>query len=187
MRVIKANESVATRRRVYFQIVSLSDGMTPAIGEGGGQPQISTNGGAWTNTGISTLTAIGFGRYYAELTQEAVSTQGDVIETRFKSSNTAECPGDTIQVWRDDPAQSYLAETGAGSTETTVTIDDGSGGPLDGVDVWVATDSGGAYVVARGTTNDAGEVTLWLDPGDYYVFAQRAGFSALSAQPLTVS
>lgn len=43
-----------------------------ATSEAGGQPQISTDGVVWTNTGIGTLTAIGNGRYYADLTQAAV-------------------------------------------------------------------------------------------------------------------
>lgn len=98
MRFITANESTASRRRVYFQLVDATDGITPETGEAGGQPQISSDGGAWTNTGINSLTAIGNGRYYADLTQTAVANAGTSIETRYKSANTAECPGDSVQV-----------------------------------------------------------------------------------------
>ncbi len=52
-----ANESTATKRRVFFQLVDATDGITPETGEDGGQPQVSTNGGAWTDTGIGTLVA----------------------------------------------------------------------------------------------------------------------------------
>ena len=101
---IVLNESTAARRRIYFQLVDVTDGITPETGEGSGQPQISTNGGAWTNTGIGTLTHIGNGRYYADLTQAAVNgTAGDIIETRYKSANTAEAVGDSIVVVAVDP------------------------------------------------------------------------------------
>lgn len=103
MRLIKANESTAARRYVFFHLVDATDGITAETGEAGGQPQVSSNGGAWTNTGISTLTAINNGRYYAELTQTLVQNAGTSIETRYKSANTAECPGDSVQVVAFDP------------------------------------------------------------------------------------
>lgn len=98
-----ANESTATKRRVFFQLVDATDGITPETGEDGGQPQVSTNGGAWTDTGIGTLVAIGNGRYYAVVTQTLIATAGVVIETRYKSAATAECPGDSMQVVAFDP------------------------------------------------------------------------------------
>jgi hypothetical protein len=102
-RLVLANQATATRRRAYFDCRDVTDGLTPETGEAGGQPQISTNGGAFTNTGIGTLTHMGNGRYYADVTQTAVATAGDVIETRYKSANTAETPGDTFQVVAFDP------------------------------------------------------------------------------------
>ncbi|OQB86503.1 MAG: hypothetical protein BWX88_01111 [Planctomycetes bacterium ADurb.Bin126] len=103
MKLIKANESTASRRRVYFHLVDVTDGLTPETGEASGQPQISSDGGAWTDTGIGTLVSVGNGRYYAELTQSAVETAGTSIETRYKSANTAECPGESVQVVAFDP------------------------------------------------------------------------------------
>lgn len=101
--LVHANEATAAQRRVYFHLVDATDGLTAETGEAGGQPQISSDGGAWTNTGIGTLSAIGNGRYYADLTQAAVQTAGTQIETRYKSANTAECPGDSVQVVAFDP------------------------------------------------------------------------------------
>lgn len=40
---------------------------------------------------------------------------------------------------------------GSGSTSTTVTVNDGVN-PIDGVDVWISTDSAGTNVIARGST-----------------------------------
>jgi len=104
MRQIKANEATAAKRYVYFHCVDATDGMTPETGEADGQPQISTDGAGWTDTGIGTLVAIGNGRYYAALTQAAVATAGQIIESRYKSAETAETPGDTAQVVGYDPA-----------------------------------------------------------------------------------
>lgn len=101
MKLVQQSEAVAARRRVYFDLRGL-DGVTPATGEAAGQPQVSLNGAAWTNTGIGALVAIGQGRYYADLTQIIVGNLG-FIETRYKSSNTIETPGDGVQVVAFDP------------------------------------------------------------------------------------
>jgi hypothetical protein len=101
--LVLANEATASQRRVYFHLVDATDGITPETGEAGGQPQVSSDGAAFTNTGIGTLSAIGNGRYYADLTQAMVATAGTLIETRYKSANTAECPGDSVQVVAFDP------------------------------------------------------------------------------------
>lgn len=98
-----ANDATATRRRVYFQLVDATDYVTPETGEAGGQPQISVDGGSWTNTGIGVLVDIGNGRYYAVLTQTIIMAAGTNIQTRYKSANTAECPGDSVQVVGFDP------------------------------------------------------------------------------------
>ena len=96
---ILTNEATAARRQVYFDLRDATDGITAETGEAGGQPQISTNGGAWTNTGIGTLTSIGSGEYYAEVTQSATNiTAGGRIKTRYKSANTAESRGDTLLI-----------------------------------------------------------------------------------------
>lgn len=118
MRLVKANEATATRRRVFFHLVNGTDGITAVTTETGGQPQVSSDGGAWTNTGISTLTAVGNGRYYADLTQALVATAGTSIETRYKSANTAECPGDSVMVVAFDPFDA--AALGLSRIDTTI-------------------------------------------------------------------
>lgn len=103
MMLIKANEASPVKRRVGFFLVDATDLFTPENGEAGGQPQISIDGGAWSNGGIGVLVLIGNGEYYATLQQASLIT-GRVIRTRFKSANTAECPGDTVQVTGWDPS-----------------------------------------------------------------------------------
>jgi hypothetical protein len=98
LRTIKAGETSVPRRQVFFDIRLEADGITPALAEAGGQPQISIAGAAWTSVGISTLTSVGNGRYYAILDVATVSVAGVSVETRYKSGVTAETPGDTTTV-----------------------------------------------------------------------------------------
>lgn len=104
-RMMLANQATATKRRIFFHCVDATDGITAEVGEAGGQPEISTNGAGWTSAGavIGVLVSIGNGRYYAELSQAAVATAGTLIESRYKSANTAESIGDSIQVVAFDP------------------------------------------------------------------------------------
>jgi len=95
-RQIKAGTTGGANTRVYFFLTDATDYVTPETGEAGGQPQISTNGAAWTATGIGTLTSIGNGSYYADLTTGAVATAGQIILTRYKSSNTSEARGTSV-------------------------------------------------------------------------------------------
>ena len=101
--LIKAGETTATNKRVYFQCVDAADGLSAETSEADGQPQISTNGAAFTNTGIGTLVAIGNGRYYAVLTDGTVDTASRIIESRYKSAETAETLGTTVQVVAFNP------------------------------------------------------------------------------------
>lgn len=75
---------------------------------------------------------------------------------------------------------------GSGATTKTITVTNGAQ-PIDGVEVWVSTDSGGTNVVA-GTlsTNAFGQVTFMLDNGNYYVWTQLAGYNFTNPTPITV-
>ncbi len=121
-RIIQENESDVTKRRLYFHIVN-SDGISPSISESGGQPQISISGNIWTDSGIDTLTDIGNGRYYSTLDQNVLIV-GNHIESRYKSVNTAEVPGDSIDVVDYDP-------TSLPSQEITVGVGNSAGVEID--------------------------------------------------------
>ncbi len=158
--LVLANEATAAQRRVYFHLVDATDGITAETGEAGGQPQVSSDGAAWTNTGIGTLTAIGNGRYYADLTQTLVQTAGTLIETRYKSANTAECPGDSVQVVAFDPNDTVRL----GLTALPNAAADAAGGlPI--------SDAGGLDLDAKlANTNEVtaarmGALTDWIDGG----------------------
>lgn len=182
-REVFVNEATASRRRVYFHLVDVTDGMSPELGEGGGQPEVSLDGAAWAGVGtISTLVSMGLGRYYADLSIAATSVVGTVIESRYKSVNTAECPGDTIIIVGTPVG-------GAGAIMFTYTVTDSvSGDPIPDVQVWVSTDVGGSAVVAGALPTDAfGNVVFYLDAGTYYFWRHKFGWTGANPDTEVVS
>jgi len=90
-------------------------------------------------------------------------TGADALDSNYSvQNNAAECSCDT-----------------SGPGDTAVTYDltyEDSGLPIPDVTVWVTTDEAGTNIVASGTTNDAGQVTFYLDSGvTYYVWRAKAG------------
>lgn len=87
---------------VYFDVF-LTDNISPALSEAGGQPQTLLNAGTFSNNGIGVLASQGYGRYAATLDTSALSVAvGDVIRTRYKGAATAESFGDTFVVVASD-------------------------------------------------------------------------------------
>lgn len=80
----------------------------------------------------------------------------------------------------------------AGAIEYTYTIDDGSN-PIEGVEVWISTDSEGGNIIWTGTTDASGVARAtdgqkpWLDAGTYYGWAQKGGYTFSNPDTLTVS
>ncbi len=107
---------------------------------------------------------------------------GDVLRVYIQG-----LAGDTItpdiitEFWEDESST-----LGAGAIAWPITINDGVN-PLDGVDVWVSTDSAGNNVIARGITDDNGVVTFMLDLGTYYAWKQLAGYNFTNPQSFTVT
>ena len=95
-------------------------------------------------------------------------------------------------VWTDakaayiDAAISSRGTLGSGSTSWPVTITV-AGLPVEGVDVWVSTDSLSANVIARGVTNGSGVVTFMLDAGTYYCWKQLNGYTFTNPESMTVT
>ncbi len=96
IRQILINEPNLDLRNIYFNIVLL-DGQTPALDESNGQPEINITSTGWNSVGVSKLVNLGFGRYYATLSTEAVNQLG-VILSRYTGTITLECFGETIEV-----------------------------------------------------------------------------------------
>lgn len=87
-----------------------------------------------------------------------------------------------------DTTVSSRVGAGAGATSWTATVQTSGGAPIDGVEIWISTDSAGSSVVA-GTlsTNSSGQAVFMLDPGTYYVWMQRSGYTFTNPQTATVS
>lgn len=173
----KRDESVAIMRRVELHLVDATDGITPATGEVGGQPQIATNGSGFVNT-ANTLVSIGFGAYYVELTQAELATLGKFM-IRYKSAATAEFQ-DVHQV-KIDP---YGAETGSGTLLFTWTEQTSGAVPVGDVYVEFSTDNNKVNVVAAGFTDNFGQLKVLLDPGTYFVWRSKAGYTPTTPNPI---
>lgn len=85
-------------------------------------------------------------------------------------------------------AAAISGATGSGAISYTVTVNDESAQPLDGVEVWITSDSAGTTVVA-GTlnTNAAGQVTFMLDAGTYYLWRQLSRYNFTNPLTITVA
>lgn len=77
--------------------------------------------------------------------------------------------------------------SGTGSTAYSNTVTDDSSNPLDGVEVWITSDSGGASTVASTTTDTLGAFTVYLDPGTYYLWLAKGGYNFGNPTTITVS
>ena len=81
-----------------------------------------------------------------------------------------------------------IIDLGAGAISWPVTVtDDDTGALLDGVSVWITSDSAGSTVVASGTTNDGGLVTFYLDAGILFLWKSAAGYNFTNPTQITVA
>ena len=132
---------------------------------------------------------------------EEVSVGENVYE-RFTAQALEAAPGVAAQDVADalllapsagDPAAGSamalltMAAAGGGSTAYSNTITDTGSNPLDGVEVWITSDSGGASTVASTTTDTLGGFTVYLDPGTYYLWLAKGGYNFPNPTTITVS
>ena len=165
-RIYVQSEGTAARRRFPVYLVDATDGLTPETGENGGQPQISKVGAAFGNT-TATLTAVGNGHYYVELTTTELNTLG-YFAIRYKSANTAEFNMDGLVVAIDihDSVRAGLTAlpNAAADAAGGLPISDAGGLDLDGLNTNVSsilTDTGTTLPGVLGTpTNLGGGATL---------------------------
>lgn len=77
---------------------------------------------------------------------------------------------------------------GSGAVSYPITVNNESSNPIDGVEVWITTDSAGTNVVAGTLSTDAsGIVTFMLDAGSYYVWRQKSGYNFTNPVAITVT
>jgi len=71
-----------------------------------------------------------------------------------------------------------ITASSAGAIEYAYTLTSSvDGTPIAQADVWVTTDEAGNNVVAAGSTSDLGAITVYLDPGIYYFWRAKAGWT----------
>lgn len=148
------SEATAARCRFPLYLVDATDGITPETGEAAGQPQISKNGGSWVAT-TNTLTAIGNGSYYVELTSTELNTLGK-IHIRYKSAATAEFSASADVV-------AFDVMVAAGST--TISAVSGAVGSVTGA-VGSVTGSVGSVTGAVGSVTGLTAATVHADLDD---------------------
>lgn len=88
----------------------------------------------------------------------------------------------------DIAAIAAASAAGSGAISFPVTVNDEDSNPIDGVEVWISTDSAGASVVAGTLSTDAlGLATFMLDAGTYYLWRQRSGYNFVNPVTIVVS
>lgn len=132
----------------------------------------------WTGTlrqALRAMTSKGAGEASADLTA---------------SGGTYVLTTDSLEAIRDRGDAAWTTGSSVlGTGSQTVIIECLNGAvPVDGCAVWVTTDSAGTNVVAGTLYTDAfGRVTVYLDPGTYYIWRQIAGVNYTNPQTIVVT
>lgn len=134
--------------------------------------RVSKNGGSFAES-RGTIGEMDSGWYYYEFTVGETDTPGPVA-VQVTSTRS--------DIQRQNLA--YFVRQPGGDVEFTYTVTDSTtGNPIDGVEVWIATDSGFSHVVwwgitdAFGVARDQLDNLPLLDAGTYYIRRQRSGYS----------
>lgn len=134
--------------------------------------RVSKNGSSFHESS-GTIGEIGSGWYYYELTVGETDTPGPVA-VQVTSSR--------IDIQRQNLA--YFVRVPGGDIEFTYTVTNSqTRTPIEGVEIWIATDAAGRNAVWRGITDTFGvardsynQLPL-LDAGIYYIWRRRSGYS----------
>lgn len=105
-------------------------------------------------------------------------------------SGAAPSPGDLHIGSQEDPTSiiSAIQTTGSGALSTTIYCQTDGEVAIDGVEVWITSDSAGSNVVAGTVSSDAtGLVTFMLDAGTYFVWKQLSGMNFTNPTEIVVS
>ncbi len=132
MQLIQLSEATASLRRIFFQAVDATDGITAETGlTGAGRLSKAGAATAATTNNITEIDATNMpGRYYIELTATEVNTLG-IVEFRFKTAACAEVVA-RAQVVAFDP----FTATDLGITRLDAAVSSRSS--HSAADVWAA-------------------------------------------------
>jgi len=118
---------------------------------------------------------IGGGLYARKYTGEDMNTNTYHAFAEYTGATAL----DTNFSVQNEPSECSCDQSGPGDTSVTYTLtDSATGDPIPDATIWVTTDVAGTNIVATDVTDDAGQVTFYLDEGvTYYVFRAKAGWS----------
>ena len=116
------------------------------------------------------------GTYQTRVIQDYVGAS-KTVTLRNALTFTPVITNDTFRIW----AMAFSDEAVAGGTTTTYEVNstgESGGTGLQGVYVWVTTDSTGNHIIASGVTDSDGKVDFMLTSGStYYVWKRLAGYT----------
>lgn len=145
-------------------------------------------GANWTDYALP-LTEAAAGIYLATMPAVAAGAYSYIVYEQVGATpaTTDKLRGGGSLLWDGANVALPADVPSAGSETVTLECLDASSLPLEGVAVWVTSDSAGATVRA-GTlySNSSGLVTVYLDPGSYFVWRQ-GGANWSNPQPITVT
>lgn len=155
--------------RIAFVMVDSSG--TEVAGLGSGYTlQLSKNGGAFAASG-GTKAEIGNGWYTYLSTAGEADTVG-VVAVKVTGAGAVQ-----------QNLEYVVKQRTPGAIAFTYTVTNSqNGNPIEGVEIWITTDTAGNNVVWAGSTDSSGvarddnDNLPYLDPGTYYFFRQKAGF-----------
>jgi hypothetical protein len=119
---------------------------------------------------------------------EGLTDAGVIADAIWDELQSGHIDAGSFGKYLDQEISTIAAAIGSGLLSCTWTQRDGSGNPMDNVQIWITTDEAGSNVVAGALyTNTAGEATFMLDAGTYYVWREKGGFNFTNPQSWTVS
>ncbi len=161
----------------YGELQTGCAGWTCVITKDGAAPVALTN----SPSEIGTI-----GLYKVTLT--ASETNCDVFGLVLTPSSPVDASATPRIVYTSNAQFDDLMTLGTGATSWTYTLrDDVSALPIADATVWVSTDSVGTNIVARGTTDQNGQITFQLDDGTVYVWSAKSGYTFVNPDTEVVS
>lgn len=167
--------------RIVFVMVDATGTEVAGIGNGNLTVEISKSGGAFA-AAAGTDTEISDGWYSYLATAAEANTIGPVA-VKVTGAGAVQQNLEYVVKQRTPNALAFTY------TVTDVT----TGGAIEGVDIWITTDIGGSNTIWVGKTNTAGVAVdtnnekPYLDPGTYYFWSQKSGYTFTNPDTETVS
>jgi len=117
--------------------------------------------------------------YYVFTITAAESNGNYILICPASSTGNIQVIGCPAAIWTDQAITAGAIEV----TYTMYTDEDAETGPIEGVEIFITTDSAGNSVIWAGTTDvsgvlrESGSSKPWLDAGTYYFWRKKSGYT----------